>query len=140
MPRQAHHSKNWGGKRPGTGGGKPTGPNRMTAKAIEMAESAKVHPFDYLLSIIADESQSVRDRLNASAAALPSCLSKQATQIALSRDTDNMSEEQLLQRYLATQSELVRLLPQGKLINGTAERLNGTAKHAETAQSGDEVV
>ena len=72
MARGPQHSKNWGGRRAGSGGGKGRqkgGVNRMTAKAVEMAEAARIHPFTFLLSVISDEQASLRDRLNASAAA-----------------------------------------------------------------------
>ena len=108
MPRQAHHSKNWGGARPNAGG-KKTGPNRMTAKAIQMAEEAEIHPFDYLLSVVADKAASTKDRLAASIAAAPYCLSKRATQINVTNDMDNKSEEELRSRLLTVRQERIEL-------------------------------
>jgi len=40
-----------------------------------------------------DESQSIKDRLNESAAALPYCLSKQATQIHVTNELANLSSQ-----------------------------------------------
>ena len=117
MARQAHHSKNWGGVRPNSGS-KKTGPNRMTAKAIEMAEKAEIHPFTYLLSVIADKSESTKDRLNAAVAAAPYCLSKRATEIHVTNDMESKSDEELRDRLASIHVELLELNPviEGELV------------------------
>ena len=110
MARQAHHSRNWGGARPNSGG-KKTGPNRMTAKAIEMAERADVHPFQYLLSVVADHTESTKNRLNAAVAAAPYCLSRRATEIHVTNDMDNKSDQELRDRLTTIHGELLELNP-----------------------------
>jgi hypothetical protein len=134
MPRQAHHSKNWGGKRPGAGNspGARSGPNKMTAKAIDMAANARIHPFEYLLSVIADKTASTKDRLNASIAAAPYCLSKRATEIHVLNDLDNKSDEELQGRLLTIRRELLEFgtdVIEGELaVNGSGKReaVNGS--------------
>jgi hypothetical protein len=130
MARQPHHSRNWGGARPNSGG-KKTGPNRMTAVAIKMAEEAEIHPFTYLLSVIADKKASTKDRLNASAAALPFCLSKRATEVIVHNDMEGKSDEELQGRLLTIRRELLELgspIIEGELVNGSGkgERVNGS--------------
>ena len=117
MARQAHHSKNWGGVRPNSGS-KKTGPNRMTAKAIAMAEAADIHPFQYLLSVVADLEASTKDRLNAAVAAAPYCLSKRATQIHVINDMENKSNQELRDRLDSIHVELLELNPviEGELV------------------------
>ena len=110
MARQAHHSKNWGGARAGAGG-KVGSAHRMTKKAIEMAESAKVHPFQFLLSVVSDESATVKDRLFASSAALPYCLSKKATELIVHNDMEGKSNQELRDRLETIHVELLELNP-----------------------------
>jgi len=111
MARGPQHSKNWGGRRAGTGGSKPGGINRMTAKAIEMAESAKIHPFQYLMSVVADTTAAPRDRLFASSAALPYCLSKRATELIVHNELENKSNQDLRNRLENIHCELLELTP-----------------------------
>ena len=121
MARQPHHSSNWGGARPNSGG-KRNGPNKMTQKAIDMAAEAKIHPFEYLLSVIADKSASTKDRLNASIAAAPYCISKRATELVLHNDMDNKSEDELRNRLLTVRQERLELgsdVIEGELVNGS---------------------
>jgi hypothetical protein len=130
MARQPHHSRNWGGARPNSGG-KKTGPNRMTAVAIQMAEEAEIHPFTYLLSVIADKKASTKDRLNASIAAAPYCLSKRATEIHVLNDLEGKSDDELQGRLLTIRRELLELgspIIEGELVNGSgkSERVNGS--------------
>ena len=108
MARQAKHSKNWGGARPNSGG-KKTGPNRMTAVAIKMAEEADIHPFTYLLSVIADKTASTKDRLNASIAAAPYCLSRRATEVVIHNDMEGKSDDELQGRLVSIRRELLEL-------------------------------
>jgi hypothetical protein len=134
MPRGPNHSKNWGGARPNSGikKGARLGPNKMTAKAVEMAESARIHPFAYLLSVIADKKASTRDRLNASAAALPYCLSKKATEVIVHNDIEGKSDEELQGRLVTIRRELLEFgtdVIEGELaVNGSGKReaVNGS--------------
>jgi hypothetical protein len=90
----------------------------MTAKAIEMAEAAQIHPFQFLLSVVADREAPLRDRLNASAAALPYCLSKRATEIHVVNDIENKSDQELRDRLATIHCELLELNPviEGELV------------------------
>ena len=111
MARLPHHSKNWGGKRPNSGcRGNNTGPNRMTKKAIAMAESANIHPFDYLLTVVADKTAQQRDRLSAAQAALPYCLTRlSSTEVNIKHALSDESEDMLVNRLLSAQNQLVEL-------------------------------
>lgn len=125
MARGPNHSSNWGGKRKGAGNphGRQKGAvNRMTAKAVEMAEAARVHPFTFLLSVISDEEASLRDRLNASAAALPYCLSKKATELVVTNNFEGLPRDELEARLLSVRQERLELSPsviEGELVNGS---------------------
>jgi hypothetical protein len=111
MARGPQHSSNWGGRREGAGGKKPNGPNRMTAKAIQMAEESDMHPYVFLLSVIADPNSSMKDKLFASAACLPYCLSKQATQLIVTNDFEGKSRSELEGRLLSVRQERLALEP-----------------------------
>ena len=77
------HNKNWGGNRAGSGrpkGSVSVASRRATMKALEMAEAARYHPFQYLLDMIADKTATKRERLQAAAAALPYCAAKLSQQ------------------------------------------------------------
>ena len=128
MPRQPHHSKNWGGARPNTGPKKGAHRN-LAEKALDIVSKAEQHPLEYMLEVMANKENPAKLRLDAAQSAMPYVMTRLvSTEISVTRTTDGMSDDQLLQRYLATQSELSRLLPQGKLINGSAQRVNGTAE------------
>jgi hypothetical protein len=83
----------------------------MTAKAIAMAEAADIHPFQFLLSVVADREASTKDRLNAAVAAAPYCLSKRATEIHVTNDMDNKSDQELRDRLASIHVELLELNP-----------------------------
>jgi hypothetical protein len=91
----------------------------MTAKAIEMAEYARIHPFEYLLSIVADQSASTKDRLAAAAASLPYCLSKRATEIHVTNNLENQSDQELRDRLATIHVEMLELNPviEGEVVN-----------------------
>jgi hypothetical protein len=125
MARGPNHSKNWGGKRKGAGsphGRTKTGPNRMTAVAIDMASKSRIHPLQFLLDVIDNDEVELRDRLNASAAALPYCLSKKATELIVTNDFDGKSRGDLEGRLLAIRQERLALEPaviEGELVNAS---------------------
>ena len=122
MARGPQHSSNWGGARKNSGGSKPHGPNKMTAKAIQMAEDADVHPYVYLLTVVADKKAAAKDRLNASIAALPYCLSRRASELIVHNDMEGKSMEELEGRLLSVQQERLQLtgdVIEGELVNGS---------------------
>ena len=81
----------------------------MTQKAIDMAANAKIHPFEYLLSVVADREASTKDRLNASIAAAPYCLSRRATEVVIHNDMEGKSDEELHGRLITIRRELLEL-------------------------------
>ncbi len=114
---------NWGGARPGSGP-KTGSRQRLSEVALDIIAKSKKHPLEYLMEVMNDESAEIKLRLDAAYTALPYCVPRlSSTEINVNRTTDGMSQEQLLQRYLATQSEILRFLPKAKMINGTAERV-----------------
>ena len=96
----------------------------MTVKAIEMAEDSDIHPFTFLLSVVADKKASMKDRLFASSAALPYCLSKKATEILISNDFEGKSRSELEGRLIAVRQERLQLEP--PVIEGEVRRVNGS--------------
>jgi hypothetical protein len=125
MPRGPQHSSNWGGRRKGAGGAggrKKGGVNKMTAEAVTMAEQADIHPFTFLLSVVANKEASLRDRLNASAAALPYCLSKKATELIVTNDLEHKTVSELEGRLASVHRELLEMgatVIEGELVNGS---------------------
>jgi hypothetical protein len=122
MARGPQHSANWGGRRKGAGNphGRPKGGiNRMTGRAVDMAAQARIHPLQFLLNVIDDESASLRDRLNASAAALPYCLSKKATELIVHNDLEHKTVPELEGRLASIHRELLEMgspILEGELV------------------------
>jgi hypothetical protein len=131
MSRKPHHSKNWGGARPNSGPKKGS-VRKLAQQAIDIVALSDQHPLEYIMEVMNDEDNPVKLRLEAAQSAAPYCMSRlTSTEINITRDTDGLTEEQLLQRYLATQAELIGLIPQGKLINGTALRIEPESVHSD---------
>lgn len=113
-------SKNLGGARPGAG--RPRGGfNRLAKDAIDKANAAPVHPLDFLLSMIADEKLTMKERGAAAQACLPYCQSKLSySELNVNNVTDGMTNKQIVAR-IAGNMEQLGLLPSARLINGSAE-------------------
>lgn len=109
MPRLPHHSSNYGGARPGSGRPKGT-VTRLTERALEMAEKSKIHPFEYLLSIVSNKHAPQKDRINAAQAALPYCLTRlSSAEVNVNHALSDESEQALVNRLLSAQNQLVQL-------------------------------
>jgi hypothetical protein len=67
-----------GGKREGAGR-KPGSVSRIDAEARQRAVAGGMTPLDYLLSIVRDENEGKRERLDAAKAAAPYCHSRLAS-------------------------------------------------------------
>lgn len=123
MARQPHHSKNWGGARPNSG--RPKGSkDRDALTAIQKAAEAEVHPFDYLLSVVADKNAPQKMRVQAATVALPYCQARlSSTEVNIRHELTDESEEMLVSRLLSAQSQLVRLglsVVESEAVNGDA--------------------
>ncbi len=91
MARQPQHSPGWGGARPNSG--RPLAAKSKLAKQlVEKAYEGGIHPFDYILSIVRDETQDQKTRLYAAHAAMPYCGAKLNTvELTVNNDLDNLS-------------------------------------------------
>jgi hypothetical protein len=127
------HHRNWGGNR--TGSGRPKGSisvasRRATMKALEMAEAARYHPFQYLLDMIADETATKRERLQAAAAALPYCAAKLSQQEINVNHKAELSIDEITQQLESIDQLLLETGHKKKekrkkeAINGEVVRLN----------------
>ena len=123
MARLAHHSRNYGGARPNSGPKKGS-VHRMTERALEIVAESDIHPLEYLLSVMTDESQPTKLRTDAATSCLPYCLSRlSSTEISITNEMDNLSDDEIKLRLEAVSSQLLEFIPKGKLINGSAERV-----------------
>ena len=122
MPREAHHSKNWGGKREGAG--RPmNSANRLTQQALEIVAESKEHPLKFLLGVMADTKQTMKLRTDAAQSVLPYCLSRlNSTEINVTGTIEQLSDEEIQTRLIAASLHLQEYLPKLKLIEGEAMR------------------
>ena len=95
MPRQPHHSSNYGGARPGAG--RPPGRlGKMTQLAVDLVAGATTHPLEVLLQIANSNEVPVNVRAQAAAHCLPYCVSRLASADADTPDpTDDMNVDEL---------------------------------------------
>jgi hypothetical protein len=115
-------SSNLGGARPGAGR-KRGGFNRLAKDAIDKANAAPVHPLDFLLLMVADEGLTMKERGAAAQACLPYCQSKLSySELNVNSVTDGMTNKQIVARLTGNLDQL-GLLPDTRLINGSAERV-----------------
>jgi hypothetical protein len=90
MPRQPHHSPNYGGKRPGAGRG--YAPDKYSKELLRQAHEEGIHPFVFLLNIVRDETKDEKMRVYAASSCLPYCAQKlQQTEIKITNDLDSLS-------------------------------------------------
>jgi hypothetical protein len=110
----------------------------MTQKAIDMAEKAKIHPFEYLLSVVCDKSAAKKDRLNAAQAALPYCLTRlSSTEINVNTDLSEQSKEDIVNRLLSVNNQLAEL--GFNVINGESRRIaNGSVQTVNGSGTADD--
>jgi len=96
----------------------------MTQQAIEIVAQSDIHPLQYLLTVMADENNSVKLRTDAATSCLPYCLSRlSSTEISITNEMDNLSDDEIKLRLEAISNQLLEFIPRGKLINGSAERV-----------------
>jgi hypothetical protein len=95
MPRQPHHSANYGGSRPGAG--RPRGSlSKQTQVAFDLIAGATTHPLEVLLQIANSADVPVNVRAQAASSCLPYCVSRLGAAEAESPDpTDEMDMGEL---------------------------------------------
>ena len=128
MPRQSHHSSNWGGSRPRSG--KPFGrQDKYSTALLKEAYDSGSHPFQYLMSILKNKKEDKRTRLHAANMLLPYCMPKLA-QVDVKMEAE-VTELSLEQKVIEIQSRVARIaqqrpdieLPDLSIINGEAQRI-----------------
>lgn len=109
MPREPHHSPNWGGKRPGAG--RPRGGfNELTRYALEKAAKATVHPVDFLLNMVGTEKLTMKERGATAQALLPYVASRlSVSEITVTNELENRSEGELVSMLAHAHQELASM-------------------------------
>jgi len=96
----------------------------LAKDAIAKAEAAKVHPLDFLLAMVADEDLAMTERVKAAQAVLPYVASRiTISEINVTHEIDSLSDEEIVQRLESVSQQLLDAKPPGKLINGSAVRM-----------------
>jgi len=120
-----HHSSNYGGARPNSG--RPIAAQSKLAKQlVERAYEGGLHPFDYILSIVRDESLDRKTRLYAAHAAMPYCGAKLNTvELHTSNELDSLTVVEKIALAASLRAGILEqqpdaTLPQLELVNGSA--------------------
>jgi hypothetical protein len=123
MPREAHHNKNWGGKR--VGQGRPAGSTSKYQKIYEeKANESGEHPIDYLLSVMRDTKNEQKTRMHAAHAVLPYVAARlNAIDINVHNPLETMTLAEKLAQASALRSNIAEqqpdfLLPELPKMNG----------------------
>jgi hypothetical protein len=128
MPRQPHHSSNYGGARPNSG--RPLAArSKLAQQLVERAYENGIHPFDYILGIVRDESVDQKTRLYAAHAAMPYCGAKLNTvEVNVNNDLDNLSTVEKIALASSLRTQILELSPDMTLpaIEGEAVLVNGS--------------
>jgi hypothetical protein len=123
MPRQPHHSSNYGGARPNSGRPLAT-KSKLATKLMERAYEEGIHPFDYILSVVRDETVDRKTRLYAAHAAMPYCGVKlQAVELNVTNDLDNLSTTEKIALASSLRTQILEqspdaTLPKLEVVNG----------------------
>ncbi len=113
MPRQPHHSSNYGGRRANQGR-KYGSKNRFTVKMQELAEKYDIHPVELLLEVVNDTNETMHHRLNAAVHVLPYVAPKLVA-VDTTKNTDEldqMSPEQKVDRIQALVHKIAARRPE----------------------------
>jgi hypothetical protein len=90
MPRQPHHSSNYGGARPGAG--RNFAPDKYSRDLVKKAHEDGIHPFEYLIAVVRDKEADKKDRMYCATALMPYCAQRlQHTEIKVTNELDNLS-------------------------------------------------
>ncbi len=128
MARKPHHSKNWGGARPNSG--RPLAARSKLAKQlIERAYQGGLHPFDYILSIVRDETVDQKTRLYAAHAAMPYCGAKLNTvELNVNSDLETLTLAEKLAKVSQLRAGILEQRPdlqlpaiEGEVIESASE-------------------
>jgi hypothetical protein len=137
MPREPNHSKNWGGKR--VGSGRQVGSTSKYQKIYEQkANESGEHPIDYLLSIMRDTGNEQKVRMHAAHAVLPYVAARlNAIDINVHNPLETMTLAEKLAQATALRNNIAEqqpdfLLPElpgmndSPFIEGEAVKMNGS--------------
>ncbi len=102
MPRQPHHSSNWGGKRPGAG--RKFTPDKYSRDLVKRAHEDGIHPFELLIRVVRDEGAAMKDRMYCAGMLMPYCAQRlQQTEVKVTSELDGLS--------VAEKAELLASIP-----------------------------
>jgi hypothetical protein len=126
MPRKAHHSSNWGGPRPNSG---RRSPDKYSRDLVKRAHEDGIHPFDYLIAVVRDDSADKKDRMYCASALMPYCAQRlQQTEIKVSSELDNLTVTEKVALAASLRSTILEQRPDMTLpaIEGEVVRVNGS--------------
>jgi hypothetical protein len=106
----------WGGKRPVAG--RPKGSRNVAGKLRDKAQQMGLCPAEYLLTVVSDESQDTRLRMDAAKAVLP-YLWPRLNAVEVSQNQENRSVHQLSTEELLT------------VIEGESKKIQETSSPAK---------
>ena len=127
MAKQAHHSPNWGGSRPGSG--RNHSPDKYTKELVRRAHETGEHPFDILLAVARDKNEDKRNQMYAANACLPYCAQKlQQTELKVSNELGSLTLAEKIALAASLRGNILEArpdtsLPQLPAINGESERV-----------------
>ncbi len=111
MPREAHHSRNWGGVRAGQGRKPGTTSKYQKANERRAIESGE-HPVDFMLGIMRDTNNDMKTRMHACHAVLPYVAARlNAIDINVSSDLDTMTLAEKLAKVTQLRAGILERQP-----------------------------
>ena len=129
MPRKAHNSKNWGGKRFGSGR-KISSLDRFSQVLVKEAYETGEHPFQHLSKIMRDPAESKDRQMQAAGGLLPYCMPRLAqVDMKVKSDLESLSVAEKVALADSVASRILEHSPDIKLpelpttINGSAQRV-----------------
>ena len=111
MPREAHHSRNWGGIRAGQGRKPGTTSKYQKANERRALESGE-HPVDFMLGIMRDTKNDMRLRMHACHAVLPYVAARLNTvDLNIKGDLEGMSLLEKLSKAESLRTNIIEQQP-----------------------------
>ena len=121
MPRESHHSKNWGGARPNSG---RKGPDKYARDLARRAHEEGIHPYDLLVGIVRDTEADMKDRMYCAGTLMPYVAQRlQMTEVKVSTELDGLTMAEKIALAASLRGNILEqapdtTLPKLELVNG----------------------